>query len=92
MATSRYVVTGCYEKRYGSVPNFSLEVDHRMIDDNDFVLVGMGFRAASDSITTMKLLYARLNDDGTINQDELLPINRGTEETHELEVWFQCAQ
>lgn len=85
-----YVVSGCIKKAFGVDPLHTVEAEFYMTDDNNFVLVGMGFRAYKDDMTTMQLLFARLQDSGEIDQDDLLMISRGIQPEKPLEAWFQC--
>ncbi|NEQ47545.1 MAG: hypothetical protein F6K00_29980 [Leptolyngbya sp. SIOISBB] len=87
---SKFKVTGEIEERYGVAPNNPTEVEFRHPDNDDAVLVGIGLRAKSDNITTLNLLYARIGEDGTINQDDTVLIKKGVAPNNELEVWFQC--
>lgn len=86
----KFVITGCTKRGFGIAPLNPVEAEFYMTDDNDFVLVGMGFRAYDDDVTTMQLLYARLRDDGEVNQDDVLLIKRGIRPDNPLETWFQC--
>jgi hypothetical protein len=88
--SGRFTVSGSIRKTFGLDPEHETEAEFYMTDDNDFVMVGMGFRAYNDDVTTMQLLYARLCDDGQIDQDDLLMIKRGIRPDNPLEVWFQC--
>lgn len=86
----KFLVTGCTDKRFGIAAMSALEAEFFMTDDNNYVLVGIGFRAYNDDVTTMRLKYARLLENGRVNQDDTLEIRRGIRPDDGLETWFQC--
>ena len=64
---SKFKVSAGYEERYGRDPNHALEVDFSDPENDSLVVVGMGFRARNDNVTTMHIEYARLNNATILN-------------------------
>ena len=85
---SRFKVTGDREIRIGTEPGHNLETFYQTFSDH-LVLVGIGFRVGDDDLTTMVLLFAPINNDGTISK-ERIRISNGRIPEHELETWFEC--
>ena len=84
-----FSVSGAVQAYYGPQPHGGCEALY-ISEDSDRVLVGVGFRVYNDDVTTMHLAYARLQDDGTIDQNDIMMVKRGIVPESGLECWFQC--
>lgn len=87
--SSKFIVSGYAKRVYGIDPVSNTEVEFYRTDEDNFVLVGVGFRAYQDDLATMQLLYARLRDDGKIDRNDMLLIRRGVRPNDNVEASIQ---